>query len=150
MPASADRLASVHEALKRFWDALDRASSGSPSSANAAWRAEFETAVGEIAGNIMRHAHPPGAPLGSLRLRLRGFPTAVEAHFVDHGVPYSGGLPAGPPAPVDPEDVQSLPEGGYGLALALAAVDRMEYSRTPAGLNRWRLVKLISQRRDTS
>jgi anti-sigma regulatory factor (Ser/Thr protein kinase) len=35
----------------------------------------------------------------------------------------------------------ALPEGGYGLALARAAVDQLDYERTPDGINRWRLVK---------
>ncbi|HET7767373.1 MAG TPA: ATP-binding protein, partial [Chloroflexota bacterium] len=133
----------VHEALERFWSAIDRASSGALTPPDASWRAEFETAVGEIAGNIMRHAHPPGAAQGSFRLRLRGFASAVEADFADHGVPYAGDLAAVPRAPTNPQDVMSLPEGGYGLALTLAVVDRLEYSRTGAGVNRWRLVKLI-------
>ncbi len=144
LPASADGLAAVHAALDRFWTTLDRVKPHGP---DPEWRARFATAVGEIAANIVRHAHPAGAPPGSLRLRLRGYATCVEAHFADRGLAYLGDLSTPPALPVAPgaaPDVLAVPEGGYGLALVLAAVDRMQYERTPTGENQWRLVKRFS------
>ena len=179
----AERLGQVHAALERFWAAADQALPHPP---DTAWRARFATAVAEIAANIVEHAYPPGMPAGRLRLRLRAYPTYVEAQFCDAGIPFQPWASAAPApalaAPVPPVgvapagsrgappatsttragagsaagvpaaddvagalavDIGSLPEGGFGLALARAAVDACDYSRTPDGRNRWRLVKRL-------
>ena len=41
-------------------------------------------------------------------------------------------------------DPLDLPEGGYGLGLARACVDALEYHLTPDGTNCWRLVKRLT------
>jgi serine/threonine-protein kinase RsbW len=108
----------------------------------------FETAVAEIGSNIVRHAYPPQGEGGPLRLRLQAFPDRVEAVFSDNGVPYRPPVSTSTPAPGDsdgvpPEDAFSLKEGGYGLELARAAVDDLDYQRTAGGENVWRLVKRL-------
>lgn len=98
----------------------------------------FKTAVVEIATNILRHAYPLGASPAPLTLHLYLFPHQLEALFYDQGVAFSPPTELTPPA-ID--DVMELPEGNLGLFLALQALDHLDYSRTPAGVNQWRLIK---------
>ncbi len=92
-------------------------------------RHRFETAVIEVAGNIVEH----GGPQVRLRLWLQVHADRVEAQFRDTG------------RPVDlasvPDRVQDeLAEDGRGLALARAAADDITYERT-GSTNRWRVTK---------
>ena len=101
---------------------------------------EFTTAVMENANNIVRHACPDDAVPAQLPLHLRDDADRIGARFTDRGDPFNA-----PAEPVsarasDELDILGIAEGGYGLALARAAVDRLDYHRTPGGLNRWRLV----------
>ncbi len=98
----------------------------------------LRTAVIEIATNIIRHAYPPGAPTGALRLLLQLYADRVEAHLSDDGIPYS--LPETLFMP-DLDDLTDLPEGGFGLFLARQSVDQLTHTRTDQGANHWRLVK---------
>jgi anti-sigma regulatory factor (Ser/Thr protein kinase) len=143
VPATPDHFAALHDALDRCWGAARRVLAQPP--AHARWL-EFTTAVMEIANNIVRHAYPDDAVPARLQLRLRVYADRIEARFTDRGVPFSApaalvSAPAGdePDIP-DIPDIPGIAEGGYGLALARAAVDRLDYHRTPGGLNRWRLV----------
>src|SRR5262245_52455773 len=135
VPASAERLQDVHDALARFWVAVARLGGAPP----GAWRAAFETAVAEVAANIVRHAYPDGTPRGTMRFRLCAFPDTIQARFADRGVdfrapaadpddppelpPPPDDAPAGddPDDPDDPLAFLDLAEGGYGLPLARAA-----------------------------
>lgn len=137
VPATPEHFAALHDALDRCWEAARRALAQPPE--RARWL-EFTTAVMEIANNIVRHAFPDGAAPARLELRLRVYADRIEARFTDRGVPFSA--PADPlSAPAGNElDIVGIAEGGYGLALAREAVDRLDYHRTPGGLNRWRLV----------
>ena len=74
-----------------------------------------------------------------MRLHLRLFETAIEACFVDHGEPNRPRVATAPPS----DALADLAEGGYGMALARAAVDELSYTRTPAGTNVWTLVKRL-------
>ncbi len=130
-------LPALHAALERFWRAVDGVAGEPP---QQEWRQYFATALAEIAANIVRHAHPQGTATGGLHLRLRLYADRVEAQFTDRGIPFNE--PATPPVLPD-LDPLALPEGGFGLAVARAAVDRVEYRRTPTGLNRWRLMKRL-------
>jgi anti-sigma regulatory factor (Ser/Thr protein kinase) len=92
-------------------------------------RYRFETAVIEVAGNIVEH----GGPQVRLRLWLRVHPDAVEAQFRDTG------------RAVDLEAVgartpDELAEDGRGLALARAAADDVTYERSGM-TNRWRVLQ---------
>lgn len=126
----------LHEALERFWSGFMAAAS--PDLAPA-WRLYFETAVLEIANNIVQHATADQAQPGTLALRLSGHADRVAACFHDWGQPYTGG-------PIEARAVENvtvadLPERGYGLAAARDAVDWLQYSRDGSGRNCWSLVK---------
>jgi anti-sigma regulatory factor (Ser/Thr protein kinase) len=132
--ALPDALAAVHGALGHFWQTV----AGSvPALPDEAWRLRFATAVLEIAANIVRHAFPAGRDPGPMRLRLRWYPDRAVALFADSGVACPVSLRrVRPPA----GDLLSI-EGGLGLTVARAALDRLEYRRVRGTLNRWRLVK---------
>jgi serine/threonine-protein kinase RsbW len=131
--ASVQSLDQVHVALQQFWQ-ISAAKQSRLSDPD--WRSQFATALGEIAANIVRHAHPSPGEAGCLCLRLRLYPGRVEARFVDDGRPYPGSLSVSALPILD-----DLPEGGFGLALARAALDRLRYRRTGNGVNCWWLVK---------
>jgi serine/threonine-protein kinase RsbW len=135
LAADTASLDPVHEALERFWLGLARLPRP-PEAPCDAWRLLFATAVAEIGANIVRHAY--AARPGLLRLRLLAFADRVEARFSDCGLPLEQECRDWAAHGQDP---LSLPEGGLGLALADAALDELRYVRTPAGVNRWRLVK---------
>ena len=136
MAATAQDLAAMHTMLDRFWVAIDQAVAEPP---DARWRQLLATALAEIGANIVRHAYPAGTAPGTMHLRLRAYDDRVEALFTDQGVAFVD--PAQPARPLPADDPLALPEGGYGLALARAAVDQLDYARTPDGRNLWRLVK---------
>jgi serine/threonine-protein kinase RsbW len=90
----------------------------------------LETAVVEIAGNVVQHGRPEGRV--AYRLSLEVLDDLLRVRLVDagsHAVPW-------PPADADP-----LAEGGRGLALAGASVDRLDYQRV-GGQNRWLVERL--------
>jgi serine/threonine-protein kinase RsbW len=147
VPARAAHLGAFHEGLGRFWVAVEHRLPRAP---DGTWRILFETAVAEVGANVVRHAHPAGAPPGRMCLRLRAFADRIEARISDRGVPFEPGGPppaarpgGGRPAAAAADALASLPEGGYGLAVARAAVDRLDYARSRDGENAWHLVKRI-------
>ncbi|MBC7630991.1 ATP-binding protein [Aeromicrobium sp.] len=97
-------------------------------------RIRFETAVIEVAGNILEHStrtDPPSDEPRSFNIVLQGDAHALTAEFRDDGKPVE----------IDFEQI-SMPaddaEEGRGLALALATVDEISHEHTD-GLNIWRL-----------
>ncbi len=114
--------------LQRVHDLVDQLWSRVPD-VDPADRCRFETAVIEVAGNIVEH----GGPDVRLRLWLIASGDRVEAQFRDTG------------SPVDVEVAaahvpDSMAETGRGLALARAVVDNVAYERT-GSTNRWHVVK---------
>ena len=91
---------------------------------------QFEVAVAEIGANIIEHAGRAGAV--SLTLELTLTPQRLEARFTDDGCPARVDLRS-----VEMPDVMA--DRGRGLAIALAALDELEYRRR-GGSNQWRLV----------
>ncbi|HEY8598304.1 MAG TPA: ATP-binding protein [Thermomicrobiales bacterium] len=135
----------LHALLAQFWAALTGLALPLPDEQ----RHRFETAVIEIAGNVIRYAYAQGNP-GPLEVVLHAYPEYVEAVFSDGGVryePHDVPAPAMPrivaPGEGDEQTIAELPEGGFGLALVRRAVDRLEYERTPDGRNRWILISTI-------
>jgi serine/threonine-protein kinase RsbW len=97
-------------------------------------RIRFETALIEVAGNILQHStrnDPPSDEPRSFNIVLRGDAGTLTAEFRDDGRPVE----------IDFELI-SMPgedaEDGRGLALALASVDEMTHERRE-GLNIWRI-----------
>lgn len=95
-------------------------------------RMSFETAVAEVAANVVNYCGGPVA----FTLELWAAADRLEARFTDagtaalaDGVVEAAGLP-------DDE----LAEGGRGLALARATLDDLRYERDGA-VNRWTLVR---------
>src|SRR3954452_13087180 len=84
-PALPSGLEALHGALARFWVGVDAALRRPPDGEH---RLRLETAVMEVATNIIRHAHPPGAPRGSMGLRLRAHADRIEARFTDRGLAF--------------------------------------------------------------
>lgn len=119
----------VHGALARLWSAapdvpeLDRL--------------RFETAVIEIATNIVRHTVPAtggGPAVVRVSALLRAVPGRVEAELSDDGAPVEVDL--------DPAPVDDLAESGRGIALVLRAVDTLEHRRVE-DRNTWRLTRAL-------
>jgi anti-sigma regulatory factor (Ser/Thr protein kinase) len=100
----------------------------------AVWNA-FETGLTEIATNIIRHAYVDNPP-GNFTLSLRALPHQLEALLTDQGQTFREPPPRG--------DIESflddLPEGGFGLMMARALLDALEYERVDDE-NRWHLTK---------
>ncbi|VXB48040.1 ATP-binding protein [Nocardioides sp. AX2bis] len=96
-------------------------------------RFRFETAVVEVLANIVEHAFTGDevAGLRRLRLTLTVTPTELTALLADNGEPAGVDLSA---VIMPGEDAES----GRGLALALAAVDDLQY-RHVGGRNYWDL-----------
>jgi serine/threonine-protein kinase RsbW len=115
----------VHALLARLWAQAP----GVP----VECRTRFETAVVEVAANVVEHAAAGPGPV-ELVLRFSCRDGGVLARFEDDG----------PPAEVDLAAVR-LPgddaESGRGLWLARAAADELTYTRDAAG-NAWSVTVL--------
>jgi anti-sigma regulatory factor (Ser/Thr protein kinase) len=135
--ATPENLNAVHAALDRFWPRAEASGEPTPDETG---RGEFVTAVGEIAANIIRHAYA-GRPNGRYRLRYLFYPGRVEARFYDWGDEFHELDRQPAELPADPLEIA---EGGYGLPMARAMLDALEYDRSGANENRWRLVKLFA------
>ncbi|GAA1735510.1 ATP-binding protein [Microbacterium paludicola] len=90
----------------------------------------FETAVIEIANNVVEH----GVPSGEVRwlFEVRVTDEAIVADLHDSGQEFSPTFGEQMPG----EDA----EGGRGLPLAEAVLDELEVNRTDEG-NHWRMVR---------
>ena len=93
----------------------------------------FETALGEIGGNVLTHGRPAGTDQ-PVEYRLKFVHGVVEASLTDFG------------APVHEHLSREMPghdsEAGRGIAMARSLLDELRYERD-GGLNRWRLVKTL-------
>jgi serine/threonine-protein kinase RsbW len=93
-------------------------------------RVRFESAVVEIAANIINHGRAaPRCPVVTLHIDLGCDERVLRAAFADDGQPADVNLAV----VVMPADDA---EGGRGLALAAAVSDLLDYRRDGA-LNRW-------------
>jgi anti-sigma regulatory factor (Ser/Thr protein kinase) len=131
----------VHQALDRF----EAAAVAEKGAAVTAVYDAFRTATIEIATNILRHAYPPDHPGAQLSLQLYLFAERLEAQFYDQGIAFTPPTEIMPPTFDEVDDILNVPEGNFGLFLALQALDHLDYSRSPAGVNQWRLVKQLPQ-----
>lgn len=137
--AGLDGLECVHEAMAEYWRSVDAARC---CGADAASRTLFDSAIAEIAGNIVRYAYPEPTGDEWFRIILLCFPDRIEAILLDQGVPYDLEPPARSADMRDALDDLDL-DHGWGLPIAYAATDSLEYDRLPGGYNRWRLDKRL-------
>jgi serine/threonine-protein kinase RsbW len=122
----------VPESLNLLHDLLDRVSREHPDVASADLML-FETAVIEVAGNVVEHGRPPGSVTWAFRITI--WPDRLEASLSDSGEEYPGGT-WGTQMPADP-----LQESGRGLALATAVLDSLSYERRD-DVNHWRMLRV--------
>lgn len=124
VPAAPECLDRIHDLLQQLFD--------DPASAVPLQdRIRFETAVVEIAGNIVAHACGPDPVDIDVVVLLR--PDRVEAQLLDNGEPATV-----TPGSTSMPDV--MEENGRGLPIASSAVDELSYVRTGT-TNTWRLVR---------
>jgi serine/threonine-protein kinase RsbW len=123
VPAEPRALDRVHDAVAELWTEVP--------GVGPADRMAFETALVEVAGNVVRHAcDGPGLDL-TVDLAVRA--DRLEAHLRDRGRRSEARL----------EDVAlpgELEESGRGLALAAALVDELAYRRE-GPVNHWTVVR---------
>jgi serine/threonine-protein kinase RsbW len=93
----------------------------------------FETAVIEVAGNVVEHGKPPGEVRWQFRLAVR--PDRLEGTLSDSGEEYPGGAWG-----TDMPD--TMEEDGRGLALATAVLDSLVYERA-GDVNEWTMVRRL-------
>jgi serine/threonine-protein kinase RsbW len=116
----------LHQSITRLRKAIGRADDDRPLML-------FETALGEIGGNVLTHGRPDGTELpveyalsfdgGTVVASLSDFGSAVHEHL-------SREMPA------------HDSERGRGLAIARTLLDELGYVRD-GNINRWRLVKKL-------
>lgn len=121
----------VPEELSHVSDLLERAGAEHPE-VDATDLMLFETAVVEIANNVVEHGEPRGGV--RWRLTLRVSDEEIVADLVDSGAAFTVDLDAAMPG-VDAES-------GRGLALAEAVLDVVELRRAGAA-NHWHLVRRL-------
>ncbi|QWS32514.1 ATP-binding protein [Curtobacterium aetherium] len=125
VPAVPTSLDVVQDTFARWWDGLGID--------DPQRRFRFETALVEIAANVIEHTRRADTGHGRrFMLDLGAEDDELVAVLSDNGMPVDIDLSAVTMA--DPED-----EGGRGLALAIAALDRLEH-RHEGGRNVWTLV----------
>ena len=121
----------VPETLNLLHDLLERVGREHPD-IDAGDLMLFETAVIEIAGNVVEHGRPPGVVSWTFRLSV--LPERLEGRLSDSGEEYPGGA-WGTAMPDDP-----MQEDGRGLALATAVLDALDYERTD-DVNHWTMLR---------
>lgn len=123
-----DCLRKVHSLLAAMWSTSTDISELD--------RMMFETAVMEIAANIVQHA--PDKDPTKCNLILEVYPERLYAQFKDDGRMVVVNINAA-------EMPHALAESGRGLAIAKAAVDVLEYERHN-GDNIWKLSRTRTTR----
>ena len=118
--------------MERLHDLLERASAAHPH-VPAADVMMFETAVMELANNVVEH----GKPVGEVRwhFRLEVLAAALTARLSDSGEEYAGW-----DASATHDMPGELAESGRGLPLASAVLDELDYQRD-GGVNVWTMTR---------
>lgn len=125
VPATAESLDEVQDRFGAWWDGLGID--------DVALRFKLETALAEIAANIVEHTRRNDQEAGRrYTVLLEATEQELTAVLTDNGRPADVDLAAVTMADVDEES-------GRGLALAIAALDRLEH-RHEDGRNVWTLV----------
>jgi serine/threonine-protein kinase RsbW len=114
--------------MEQLHDLLEQASAEHPH-VPAADVMMFETAVMELANNVVEHGRPEGQVRWQFSLRV--LPDALTARLSDSGEEYPGWHTTGVP-----DMPGETAESGRGLALASAVLDELDYQRVD-GVNTW-------------
>jgi serine/threonine-protein kinase RsbW len=122
----------VPESLNLLHDLLEQVGADHPELAPSDLML-FETAVIEVAGNVVEHGQPSGQVRWSFRLAVRE--DSLEARLSDSGEEYPGGAWG-----TDMPD--AMDEDGRGLALATAVLDSLAYERS-GDVNQWSMVRRL-------
>jgi serine/threonine-protein kinase RsbW len=124
VPATVESLDLVQDRFGAWWDTLGID--------DVRLRFGLETAIAEIAANIVEHTRRTDQEAGRrYTVELEASEREVVAVLTDNGLPADVDLAAVTMA--DPDE-----ESGRGLALAIAALDRLEH-RHAGGRNIWTL-----------
>lgn len=104
-----------------------------------------ELALVEVATNTVEHAYH-GVEHGLVRIRVRFANGKVDVEVSDAGdaLPLERLAMAELP-PIDPDAIDTLPEGGFGLALVCMIADSVEAS-TEEGWNFFRFSRTLARR----
>jgi serine/threonine-protein kinase RsbW len=84
-----------------------------------------EIAVTELCSNIIRHGHPTD-PAHEFTMILRGGDRGLQVEIRDEGPPFAFHEK---PMPAVDGGLDALPEGGFGIPLVRATMDRVELRR---------------------
>ncbi|MEV7133330.1 ATP-binding protein [Arthrobacter sp. NPDC093128] len=122
--AVPDSLELVHDLLGELWE-------GEPG-IELMDRIRFETALIEVASNIIEHSRPAGDDSVRFVLTLECEPERLYAEFTDNARPAGIDLSRA-------ELPGDLSASGRGLALAKVALDQFSYAKEDDG-NRWTLL----------
>lgn len=126
-------ISDLHEGLDLLHESIDRLREATGRAQDDRALMLFETALGEIGGNVLTHGRPPGTarPVDYM-LRLDN--GTLEASLTDSGSSVQEHLWRDMPGHES--------ETGRGLAMARALLDELGYERD-GDVNRWRLVKRL-------
>ena len=137
--ASLEGLEYVHGLLDEFWQQIQQVPVRQP---DATWKALFASATAEVAGNVIRHAYPESEPDTFFRFSLSCYTDRLVATLTDHGIPCMV-----MPEPRSPDMRITLDDPdldhGWGLPIAHAASDALDYQRLDNGYNRWQIDKYL-------
>jgi serine/threonine-protein kinase RsbW len=122
-----DDVETVHALLASLWSESPQVTDGD--------RIRFETALIELAANVMTYAVPGGTVECTLVIEVTD--ARITAILTDSG------LEADVPI-ADRAMPGELQEAGRGLALMHALVDELEYTRD-GDLNRWRIARNLGE-----
>jgi serine/threonine-protein kinase RsbW len=125
----------VPEDLEQLHDLLEKAAAEHPR-ASADDVMMFETAVMELANNVVEHVAASRSVRWGFRLEVRS--DALYAELFDSGEVYAGWQPEQELEMPDP-----LAESGRGLPLASAVLDDLGYHRV-GGINVWTMLRRFS------
>jgi serine/threonine-protein kinase RsbW len=125
-PATPEMMELVHAVLEQLWAQHD--------DVPMVDRIRFETAVIEVLGNIVEHAYrlEPSGAVRRFDVSLSATDEQLVASFGDDGIPVAIDLSR---VTMPEEDAES----GRGLALAMAALDDLQYVRA-GDRNQWTLI----------
>jgi serine/threonine-protein kinase RsbW len=125
------RAAAVPESLELVHDLLEEVWAGEPG-IEPMDRIRFETALIEVASNIIEHSQPSTTDPVRFVLAVECEPARLYAEFTDNARPAGIDLTAAEL----PDDMSG---SGRGLALAKVALDQFSYAKEDTG-NRWTLL----------